>query len=230
MNSSSTRRVRILRGVDGERVEATSVALELPDEITGKSVSVADQLETAKRTGYEEGFGAALAEAQARSESEREAQMKRVADAIVRAADSMSEARVEAVEIVAADAVALAFELAEVVLQRELVISRYVPADALARAITLVPSGQDIVVRLHPGEMIDAVDLQHLVPDSAVRVVADATVEPGGCVLEAGPCRIDAQIGSALARARELVESLTAAADPRVERSLSRPDGVGVSS
>lgn len=213
-SSSRTRRVRILRGVDGDQVEAASVALELPNEILGRSVSVADQLEAARRSGYDEGFRAALAEQEARNETQRHIQFQRVADAIVEAAGGLSGARAEAVEVVASDAVTLAFELAEVVLQRELVLSRYVASDALARAITLVPSGQDIVVRLHPGEMIDAVDLQLLVPDSAVRVVADGSVESGGCIVEAGPCRIDAQIGSALERARELIDSLTANEHP----------------
>src|SRR5436190_815966 len=36
----------------------------------------------------------------------------------------------------------------------------------------------------------------------AVTVIADPAVEPGGCILEVGDSRIDAQLGSALDRVR----------------------------
>ena len=47
-----------------------------------------------------------------------------------------------------------------------------------------------------------------LVVDANVKVVSDPSVEIGGCVVDAGPCRIDAQVGPALRRARELISEL----------------------
>jgi flagellar assembly protein FliH len=76
------------------------------------------------------------------------------------------------------------------------------------RAVALVPEGEDLVVRLHPDDVITADDLQVLVAEASVKVVHDSEVEIGGCVVEAGPCRIDAQIGPAMARARALIDSV----------------------
>jgi flagellar assembly protein FliH len=209
MSSSSTRIPRILRGVESERMSTEAVSLELPDGIRGRSVTVAEQLEAARRAGYDEGWRAAKAAAATGSEAERDAQLARVADALVHAVVMMKAARLESVGVAASDAVELAFELAGAILQRELALSDSVPTDALARAVALVPTGEDVVVRLHPGDAIDPADLQMLLPDSTVRVVADPAVEAGGCVVEAGPCRVDAQIGAALARARQLIDTLT---------------------
>jgi len=50
-------------------------------------------------------------------------------------------------------------------------------------------------------------------PEASVHVIADPSVEAGGCVVEAGPCRIDAQIGPAIERARALLRDMTEAPD-----------------
>ena len=80
--------------------------------------------------------------------------------------------------------------------------------DALTRAMALVPRGEDLVVRLHPGDVTTSEELQALVADASVKVVSDPDVEIGGCVVEAGPCRIDAQVGPAMERARALIDSV----------------------
>jgi flagellar assembly protein FliH len=46
------------------------------------------------------------------------------------------------------------------------------------------------------------------VADASVKVVHDPAIEIGGCVVEAGPCRIDAQVGPAMERARALIDSV----------------------
>jgi flagellar biosynthesis/type III secretory pathway protein FliH len=37
--------------------------------------------------------------------------------------------------------------------------------------------------------------------------VADPTIEPGGCILESGSTRVDAQLGPALRRAKQALLS-----------------------
>ncbi|HEV8625104.1 MAG TPA: FliH/SctL family protein [Acidimicrobiia bacterium] len=90
-----------------------------------------------------------------------------------------------------------AFDLAAAVVGRELQLSSSPGADALARALALVPAGCVATARLHPNDVaaLGAVS-------EAVAVIADPAIEPGGCILEVGDSRIDAQLGSALDRVR----------------------------
>ena len=95
-----------------------------------------------------------------------------------------------------------AVDLASAIIGRELEVSVSPGADALARALALVPAGCTAVARLHPS---DAASLEATpLPDApgALTVIADPAVEPGGCILEVGDSRIDAQLGPALDRVR----------------------------
>ena len=69
------------------------------------------------------------------------------------------------------------------------------------RALALAPAG-DAVVRLHPDDIATAGG------DFArdLTILADPTVEPGGCIVEIGACTIDAQISTALDRVREALQ------------------------
>jgi flagellar assembly protein FliH len=141
---------------------------------------------------------------QAGFEQGREAasrQIARVLDSLsAAAADLRCRAAVDMAE--AEDAiVAGAVELAELLIGREISLTADPGADAIARALALVPGDAGITVRLSP------VDAGHLGPGAVpagreITLVADATVETGGCVVEAGATSIDAQLGPALARAR----------------------------
>jgi len=209
MNSSSPGRIRILRGEESRRAAAMPLAHVSALAGATHRLTVPDRLETARAEGYVAGYEAATAEAAAGVEATRIAQLSRMADAMVSAVDSLAGARAEMVRVVEAEAVALAFELAEAIVRRELTLSSCVSVEAVTRAVALVPSGEDVVVRVHPGDAPDPADLQALLPEASVRVVADPAVESGGCVVEAGPCRIDAQIGPAIERARVLLREMT---------------------
>ena len=81
-------------------------------------------------------------------------------------------------------------------------------------------------------DLLEVPELTALVPDRQVRVVPDEGVEPGGCVVDAGPCHVDAQIGPALARARQLLATLSPASEAAAEGegppSAEGPSGAGV--
>ncbi len=105
-----------------------------------------------------------------------------------------------------AAAVPMAVQIAEVLVGHHLRVEDCAARDAVERALTDIPRGSDVTVHIHP-------DDTHLTPDSiadlapgcAVQVVADPTVERGGCVVNIGDRTIDAQIGAALARVREVL-------------------------
>lgn len=198
---------RILRNGDGAHAPAASLIVDVPGtrkSASGSGPSLAEMLEQARQEGRDEGYRAAMTEMEAAEAAGRAAQMRRVADAIVQAAGELSRTREEAVSVAAAEAVELAYDLAEAFLRRELLLGRP-GADAVVRALALVPENEDLVLRLNPAELIGPEELAVLVPDAAVKVVADPRVEAGGCLIQAGPCRIDTQLGAALDRVREVL-------------------------
>lgn len=214
MNSSKPGRVRILRGDDSRRAAAVPLAHGSPTVAAPTYLAPADRVEVLRAEGYAEGYAAATSEAAAGLEAARLAELQRMSDALVAAATSLAATRAEMVRAVEAEAVHLAFELAEAIVRRELTLSSCVSVEAVTRAISLVPSGEDVIVRVHPGDAPDPADLQALLPEASVKVVADPAVEAGGCVVEAGPCRIDAQIGPAIERARALLRQMTHGSGP----------------
>jgi flagellar assembly protein FliH len=96
----------------------------------------------------------------------------------------------------------VAVDLAAAIVGRELEVSASPGADALARAMALVPAGSAAVARLHPSDVAVLGDGPYGDAAGKLTVIADPAVEEGGCVLEVGDCRIDAQLGPALDRVR----------------------------
>jgi flagellar assembly protein FliH len=199
---------RVLRGEAGRRATTETFGFHLPAVKGEASAPTVDPFASARAAGYQEGFAAGLADAAAGDEAAVSARVARLSDAVIAAADNARSQRAEAVTLAEQEAVELAFELAEALLGREISLSPSPSIDAVKRAVALVPQGEDLVVRLHPGDVITPEELQALVADASVKVVQDPEIEEGGCVVEAGPCRIDAQIGPAMERARALIDSV----------------------
>lgn len=208
MSSSRSPRRRIVRR--GEGVEAATARLLVeagaPAAPQGMAPpSLDEMIEKARQEGYQQGYEAATTEMAAAEAAGRAAQLRRVADALVSASEQVSRSRHELVKVEAAEAVELACQLAEAFLQRELAVGR--PAlDAVARALDLAPEEENLVVRVNPDDPIIPEELAALAPDGELKVIADPRVEPGGCVLQAGSCHIDAQLGTALDRVRQVFE------------------------
>ena len=166
------------------------------------------------RQGYDDGYQAGIAEGLAAG---RTAAAAETAAAIARAealCRSLAEAaddlrRRKALELKGLeDTLArAAFDLATAVVGRELQLSSSPGNDALARALALVPAGCIAIARLHPDDVATLGAVSALSPGGTpeppgVTIIADPAVEPGGCILEVGNSRIDAQLGSALDRVR----------------------------
>lgn len=156
--------------------------------------AAAEEADTsAWEAGVEAGRAMALAEEGAALASARRA-MDRAAAALASAAEELRAARAEALAVEAPGLVAFALRVVEA-LAGELP-PRLTPA-RLAEALELVPAEELPVLRLHPEDLETVGEL----PLDA-KVLADPTVERGGCVVEVGPTRVDAQRGPALARLR----------------------------
>ncbi|MGY1747459.1 FliH/SctL family protein [Blastococcus sp. SYSU D00695] len=97
--------------------------------------------------------------------------------------------------------------LVEDLLGRELASVDTAGVDALRRAMTLLPTDTPSVVRLHPDDLaeVPAEALAALPP--TVTVVGDLSVERAGAVAESGVQRVDARLGTALARVREVLRA-----------------------
>jgi flagellar assembly protein FliH len=89
------------------------------------------------------------------------------------------------------------------VLGRELAALDDPAADAVRRAVTSVPVDVPLVVRLHPADRA-ALDEQVLA-DRAVTYVEDPAVARGDAVVETPSGSVDAGVGAALARVREVL-------------------------
>lgn len=150
---------------------------------------------------------AAQALAQARHEAAAAEALSRALRALDAAAADL-ERRVIAPIADLADAVTTgAFELARALLARELTLTQTPGLDAIRRALTVLPEGRPVTARLHPedAELVRSA-IAALPPGELGRevlVVSDPAVEPSGAVVECDAARVDAQLGTALERARQ---------------------------
>jgi flagellar assembly protein FliH len=114
------------------------------------------------------------------------------------------------------DTVDLAMGIAEVILGREIDTAIDPGRDALVRALALAPERGPVVARLHPGDL-ERLDDAGLAAGRDLELVADPHIEPGGCILDVGPARVDAQLGTALARVRAELSARELMRDPSDE-------------
>lgn len=213
-------RTRVLRGAAAAAIRGVSMDadLSLLRPFNAGVVTSAEQAEEAARTvrqeasrvGYEDGYAAGLAAAADQTRAQQ-------ADAAARV-----EAALAALEAAAADLVArqhivvadverdvanAAVAIAESILRREIAACDVPARDAIVRALQLAPPRVDALARVHPDDATTIGSLVELAPDRDVTVIPDGSVERGGCVLEVGPCRIDAQVTPALARVRKVLQA-----------------------
>jgi flagellar assembly protein FliH len=198
-------RARVLRGVALDR-GASPLDAELPS--AAADVNPAEAAAEEQR-GYEDGYRAGMAEGlaagRAAMAAESAAAVARLEAVVIALADAAGDLRRrQALELTGLeDALArAAVDLASAIIGRELQVAESPGADALARALALVPAGSVAVARLHPADAARLDAATTGVATDAVTVIADPAIEPGGCILEVGDSRIDAQLGPALDRVR----------------------------
>ena len=243
------RPVAVLRGLAADM--ATKAPLgeagvaALPREVRVVSgLSVAERIEQARQSGYEEGYIKGHDSALSSIEADRLETTRKLAEVIGNAVSMLAESRHEVMAASSREIVDLACQVAEAILLRELAVSKNPGREALQRALDIVPEGSDLVVHMHPDDVAEIgnpaqlqqgmanLDLGHLSEGTvdggflgvgSLDIVPDSTVEKGGCVVQAGSCRIDAQVSAALQRVTDLLHSSL----PDSDVSLDKLQGGG---
>jgi flagellar biosynthesis/type III secretory pathway protein FliH len=159
------------------------------------------------QSGYDKGHDRAQAEIAAviHHHNEMRDRFVQAAHALEAATAALARRDQVALESIEADTLELAIAIATELVGRELAATPQPVRDAIARALRLVPDRGTPVARVHPDDAEVAREVLRDDPRWAgtVDVVADVRVEQGGCLLEVGDCRIDAQVAPALDRLRQ---------------------------
>jgi len=199
-----------------DAVDARLVDPHLEQVVAGLAARAAAQ---ARREGHaqglREGRAAAAAEAAERAaqdarrreaeQAARDAEHARAVALLLAAAEELRAHEAVAVAEVEDAVVDLALHVARAVLDHELTASTDPGREAVARALALAPDGGHVVLRLHPDDAACLRGLDDLAGGRVLVVSADSSVERGGCVAETAGRRIDAQLGTALARVQEVL-------------------------
>jgi flagellar assembly protein FliH len=174
--------------------------------------------QAARAQGYATGWaeGRRAGEARSRVEAEEAARLRDEAEARRRdehqvglrsldaAAETLRDRLAEACEAVEAHVLEAALQIAEAVLGRELAVATDPGADAVRRALTVMPADvSTFTLRLNPGD-VAGLD-ETVLAGHTVTVVADPAVAIGDAVAETDTMVIDASVASALQRVREVL-------------------------
>lgn len=152
-----------------------------------------------------------LERAEARAAAERDERARAFAAALAglgRATDDVVAGT--SLRDVTATAARLAVDIAEALVGHHLEVDGCAARDAVARALTDVPRGSVVLVRVNPEDVAllveDEESLGALAPTATLELVADPTVERGGCLADIGDRTVDARLATALARVREVLD------------------------
>ncbi|MGB6059862.1 MAG: FliH/SctL family protein [Microthrixaceae bacterium] len=175
------------------------------------AVAYRDGLALGRSEGYAQGLAEGRRQGSFEARNEGRAVAERAVAAMSLQIDTVLVALDEMVEKVAGEATSLGLGVAEAVLDNELRTSTNPGADAIARAVHLLPDsasgGSDrLRIHLNPGDVegLGDVDTAGLA-GRAVEIVADDEVASGSCKMELGAMRLDASVGAALARVRAVL-------------------------
>lgn len=214
MSSSIDRTTQVLRNA---HVRPMPELVDL-DALTGASRRAVDPQVVAEAeargyadghaAGYQDGYAAGQQDAveeAAQADRARTEAVEAALAALATAAADLSACRGADLADVEDALVDGAFELATAVVGRELQLADAPGRDALARALRLADSREPVLARLHPDDVATLGDHAELAPGRDVTVVADATVERGGCLVELGDGRVDARLSTALERVKAVL-------------------------
>jgi len=199
----------------GERaVHGDPVTEEALEGLAGSTRSAARAQGYA--VGWAEGRRAALLEARAKeaereeraaaAERRREAEHARAMTALAEAARSLQELAASVAAQVEDSALALARELTEVLVGRELRTTADPAGDAVRRALALLPEDRGplpVTLRLHPS-VAAAADTDAL-RARGVHVAPDASLDLPDAVAETADAVVDGRVAAALQRVREVL-------------------------
>lgn len=223
MNWSSEPRMRgqVLRGItpgstrppappapEPSAIDLSVVRSRAARELVVDPQLVEDAVEEGYRMGYDAGLQAGLddsATAIAEREAARAERVRAAVSALTSAAEDLRQREATARAHIEDQVVAAAFAIAEAIVGHELRHAEQRGRDALARALALTPDHGLVTARLNPEDLATVGETGALAPGRTIELVGDASLAPGDCVIEVEACRIDARIGAALDRVREVL-------------------------
>jgi flagellar assembly protein FliH len=177
----------------------------------------------AEAAGYAAGWAQGRREAQqaAQAQADRDAQnvedvmamqaieVDRAIDGIVAAARELERRAIPTVMDIENTITETALMIAEAVIAREVRTAAYPGRDALARALALAPEQRPVTVRLNPADRMSiglSDGTTELVMDGRpITLVDDPSLKPGDAVAVCDATTIDARLGPALERVREVL-------------------------
>ncbi|MGB3412741.1 MAG: FliH/SctL family protein [Microthrixaceae bacterium] len=175
------------------------------------AVAYRDGLALGRSEGYAEGLVQGRRQGSVEARNEGRALAEQTISAISLQIDKVLEALDAMVADVASEATSLGLGVAEAVLDNELRTSANPGADAIARAVQLLPdsatSGSDrLRIHLNPKDVEGLGDVDTVgLAGRSVEIVADDEVASGSCKMELGAMRLDASVAAALARVRSVL-------------------------
>lgn len=202
-----------------EEPEAQEPAEEAPPEIeyhlpTAEEVAAIEEAarEAGHASGFDQGYQDGRERAEKEAEAHRQAQAEQAAQELASAVAALEEiARqladplINAADELEPELLLLATTLARRVIMAELNTRSELVEGVLHQALQRLPSRHmPVQVRVNP-EDLAVVETYAEAHDERIQWVADAELTRGGCLIEAGPSRIDATIETRLAQAIDAV-------------------------
>lgn len=175
----------------------------------------AEGLEQGKKEGFEQGYQAGMDAAQA----DIDAQKAHLKDWLTHLSQPLAQLDEEVNE----QLVALSTQIARVMIARELQIDRSGLAEIATEAMQAMPvATRSLTLFCHPDDQAALQQLAEADPRLEIQVSADAQIQPGGLVVEAGAARVDAQLAN---RWADLLESMIGRCYPGPDEPLATNTG-----
>lgn len=179
----------------------------LAEQVAARNAPDPEMLEAAREAGRREAEAVLTAEVQQHRHATE--QMRYAASVFANALDQIEHVDLGTLHDFQQQVLALALQLAEEIVGRELETCDDVVLGAVERALSMVPDRGDVVLRVHPHDLAvvleSAAEMGHRAGD--VQIVSDASVSRGGCVASCGALQVDAQIETVVARLRDVFAS-----------------------
>jgi flagellar assembly protein FliH len=204
-------KVNVLRGVEATTADLATVRARIARDLVIDPELVRDATDEGYRKGYNAGFTAGLEDAAAAIDAREQQRRVEIQSAVQRlavATDELDTRHREVIEAIEDRIVAVAYEMAEVIVGHELSVVSAPGRDAITRCLRFAPTDGTVIARLHPDDVDAAVaDDASATYGRAVRIVADPALTRGDAIVDVGPTRIDGRISPALDRIREVLAS-----------------------